>query len=136
MEEKYKKDQLDGDGNETSSSDETEDEDGFLATEDLDAQISATLNAIHSKDPRVYDKSTTFYGASDDDAETIQKAKKPNKSNAIYLQDYHRERLLRGDIGASDDEEEEKPQTYTQEQEALKKSIVSENPGGEWRRIC
>ena len=123
MEEKYKKDQLDGDGNETSSSDETEDEDGFLATEDLDAQISATLNAIHSKDPRVYDKSTTFYGASDDEAETKQKAK---KSDAVYLQDYHRERLLRGDIGASDDEEEEKPQTYTQEQEALKKSIMSE----------
>src|SRR3979490_2161379 len=44
-----------------SSSDEDEDDEGFLATEALDAQISATLQAIRSKDPRVYDEKVTFY---------------------------------------------------------------------------
>src|SRR5271154_6427655 len=49
------------DEDEDSSSDEDEDDEGFLATEALDAQISATLQAIRNKDPRVYDENVTFY---------------------------------------------------------------------------
>lgn len=104
-----------------SSSDESEDEEGFLATEDLDAQISATLQAIRNKDPKVYDKEVTFYKETDD-ATTADKEK---KEKPVYLKDYHREKLLAGDVGASDDEDET-PKTYNQEQNALKKSIVSE----------
>jgi protein KRI1 len=122
VEEKYGKDQNESD--EESSSDETEDEDGFLATEDLDAQISATLQAIRSKDPRVYDSKVTFYNP--EDANTAGE-KKNKKDKPVYLTDYHREKILRGDAGQSDDEEEEEaPRTYNQEQDALKKSIVSE----------
>lgn len=43
----------------------------------------------------------------------------------MFLKDYHRDRFMKGDIGASDDEDDQ-PQTYAQEQEDLKKSIVSE----------
>ncbi|OAQ98729.1 hypothetical protein LLEC1_04019 [Akanthomyces lecanii] len=116
LEEKSKKGQ---DDDEDSSDDESEDENGFLATEDLDAQISATLQAIKNKDPRVYDKDQTFYKPDDEtgDAET-EKKEKP-----VFLRDYHREKILRGDIGADDDDEQ--PQTYDQEQEAAKLEFLS-----------
>ncbi|KAK2593780.1 Kinetochore protein Spc24 [Conoideocrella luteorostrata] len=104
----------------SSSSNETEDEDGFLATEDLDAKISATLQAIRNKDPRLYDKNYKFIELPDEDAIEQKKKEKP-----VFLRDYQREKLLRGDIAGSDGEDDG-PQTYTQEQDALKKSIVSE----------
>ncbi|CAH0043412.1 unnamed protein product [Clonostachys solani] len=125
LEEKYKKDasrKNANDEDDESSTDESEDEDGFLATEDLDAQISATLQAIKNKDPRVYDKDVTFYKEEDAGAAP----KKEKKEQPVYLKDYHREKFMRGDVGADDDEEEAAPATFTQQQDDLKKSIVSE----------
>ncbi|KAL5612777.1 hypothetical protein BROUX41_004138 [Berkeleyomyces rouxiae] len=127
LEEKFKREgrSLDDDDDEDSesSSDETEDEEGFLATEDLDAEISATLNAIRKKDPRIYDKASTFY-TSKQDAEAS--ADKASKEKPLYLKDYHREQYLKGAIEAPDrDSEDDVPMTYTQEQDALKKSLVS-----------
>ncbi|KAI0840579.1 Krr1-domain-containing protein [Hypoxylon sp. FL0890] len=132
LEEKYKSKQANGDKSKEgddesdSSSDETEDENGFLATEDLDAQISATLQAIKNKDPRLYDGKTSFYKpigetAVAEDSTVMQKKEKP-----IFLQDYHREKILRGDTGADFDNEEEPPRTYAQEQDDLKQSIKEE----------
>ena len=122
MEEKYKNNPNAADDDEDSSSDEEEDEDGFLATEDLDAQISATLQAIRSKDPRVYDGATTFYEADENaDGATKEKKEKP-----VYLADYHREKILAGDVGESDNEDEPAPQTYSQEQDALRRATVNE----------
>ncbi|KAK1640130.1 KRI1-like family-domain-containing protein [Colletotrichum phormii] len=127
LEEKFKKpgnskqadDDSDGD---SSSSDETEDEDGFLATEDLDAQISATLNAIKNKDPRVLDSNFSFFQEGGEATPAKTKKEKP-----MFLKDYHREKILAGGVGASDDEDDDAPpQTYNQEQDALKKSIISE----------
>ncbi|KAG5925351.1 hypothetical protein E4U42_004386 [Claviceps africana] len=109
----------------SSSSNETEDEDGFLATEDLDAQISATLQAIRNKDPRVYDKDYKFIQLPDGEGEG-EEAGKVKKEKPVYLRDYQREKLLRGDIGGSDAEDDGAPQTYNQAQDALKRSIVSE----------
>ncbi|KAM5345440.1 hypothetical protein ACJ41O_011302 [Fusarium nematophilum] len=129
LEEKFKKTgkkpsgDNDDDGD-SSSSDEEEDEDGFLATEDLDAQISATLQAIRNKDPKVYDKDVTFYKPD----ESIDTADQEKKDKPVYLRDYHREKLLRGDTGA-DEEDEDVPMTYNQEQDALRKSIVAEMHG-------
>ncbi|PHH84512.1 hypothetical protein CDD83_1826 [Cordyceps sp. RAO-2017] len=120
LEEKYKQQVPEDD---SSSSNETEDEDGFLATEDLDAQISATLHAIRTKDPRVYDKNVTFVQLPEDETPAATKEK---KEKPVFLQDYHREKIMRGDIGASEDEDDEAPKTYVEEQEALKKTIVSE----------
>lgn len=107
----------------SSSDDEDEDDEGFLATEALDAEISATLQAIRSKDPRVYDEKVTFYAPieeGDDDNVAPEKKAKP-----MYLSDYHRENLLKGHTDA-DDEEEAAPRTFAEEQEYLKKSIVKE----------
>ncbi len=132
MEEKYQKttkpangqygDKYDEDS--SSSDDEDEDDEGFLATEALDAEISATLQAIRSKDPRVYDEKVIFYAPieeNDDDEDAAQE----KKEKPMYLSDYHRENLLKGHIGV-DDEEEAAPRTFAEEQQELKKSIVKE----------
>lgn len=102
------------------SSDEEEDEDGELATEALDAQIMATLNAIRSKDPRVYDKDATFYTALDDDDEDKANSQE-KKEKSMTLRDYHRENLLKGVDPA---EEEDAPKTFAQEQADLKDAVV------------
>lgn len=130
MEEKYQKESKPSKGlfgdkydeDEDSSSDEDEDDEGFLATEALDAQISATLQAIRNKDPRVYDEKVTFYTPikGDEEEETPRKVGKP-----MYLQDYHRENLLNGFTGAEDDEGVP-ARTFAQEQEELKRTIVKE----------
>ncbi|APA10171.1 hypothetical protein SS1G_07406 [Sclerotinia sclerotiorum 1980 UF-70] len=106
----------------SSSDDEDEDDEGFLATEDLDKEISATLQALRSKDPRVYDEKVTFYTPIDEDAEEGTMTEK--KEKPMYLKDYHRENLLAGHVGG--EEEENVPQTFAQEQEALKRKIVGE----------
>lgn len=103
------------------STSESEDE-GEFATENVDAEIMATINAIRSKDPRVYDATSKFYRDTED-ADSSQA--KPTKERPMRLQDYHRQNLLNG--GTMEEEETENiPLTYNQEQERLKKSIVGE----------
>ncbi|KAK6864160.1 hypothetical protein PG990_006404 [Apiospora arundinis] len=133
LEEKFKTRQTNGgaindgeDDESESSSDEDEDEDGFLATEDLDAQISATLQAIRNKDPRIYDGKSTFYKPIEETPEEAAAATSTGtKEKPVTLKDYHRQRILAGDVGA-DEEEEAAPKTYVQEQADLKKSIRDE----------
>jgi protein KRI1 len=113
---------------EDSEDDEDEDDEGFLVTEDLDAEISATLQAIRNKDPRVYDEKITFYKPLE---ETLPKgdSDKP-KEKPMYLQDYHRENLLKlanGEVPEDADmEDAPAPLTFAQEQEQLKKTLVGE----------
>ncbi|KAF6843290.1 Protein KRI1-like protein [Colletotrichum musicola] len=125
LEEKFKKTgkRDDDSDDDSSSSDETEDEDGFLATEDLDAQISATLSAIKNKDPRMRDKDFSFFKETPGAVEPTPSKK---KEKPLFLKDYHREKILAGGVEQSDDEDDAPPQTYVQEQDALKKSIISE----------
>ncbi|KAG4437042.1 hypothetical protein IFR05_007478 [Cadophora sp. M221] len=109
-----------------SSDDEEEDDEGILATEELDAQISDALNAIRSKDPRVYKTDVTFYTPIEELDGNIEAVKGPEKmQKPMYLSDYHRENLLKGYTGA-DDAEAAAPRTFVQEQEDLKKTIVQE----------
>lgn len=112
-----------GSESESSSDDETEDEAGFLITEDLDNEISATLQAIKNKDPRIYDKNATFYKPFEPEAEGASKEK---KEKPVTIRDYHRERYMAGDVGAEDDTAAAEPRTYVQEQDDLKKSIVND----------
>ena len=107
----------------TDSSDEDEDDEGILVSEALDAQISATLRAIRTKDPRVYDEKSRFYadanGNAADGIENTDREAKP-----MYLSDYHRRNLLNGYVGEENDAEN--PMTYAQEQENLRSTIVRE----------
>lgn len=115
------------DSSDDSSDSEEEDDEGELATEALDLEINATLNAIRSKDPRVYDKDVSFYSKSTgSDIETTSDARsKASREKPMYLQDYHRQTLLNGSK-APLQEEQEAPLTYVQEQKALKQSLVNE----------
>lgn len=134
MEEKYKSKQANGsnskgkedDEEDESSSDETEDDDAYLATEELDAQISATLQAIKTKDPRLYDGESTFYTSIDEDPTGRPTTSKQKKEKPVFLQDYHRERFMRGDTGADDQDQEAQPQTYTEEQDDIKRTLQNE----------
>ncbi|ORY69879.1 KRI1-like family C-terminal-domain-containing protein [Pseudomassariella vexata] len=137
LEEKYQgrqsqktggKDNDDDDDDESDSSDdETEDEEGVLATEELDAQLNATLQAIRNKDPRIYDPNAQFYAPIDDEADDDEPPMKSKKEKTITLKDYHRERIMRGDAGVEDDDDDNQPaRTYAQEQDDLKKTIRDE----------
>lgn len=123
MEEKYGADTTirDEDSEESESSSDDEDDIAVLATEKLDNQILATLNAIKNKDPRVYDGTTSFY---DPIEAAAAKAEAEKAEKPMYLRDYHRENLLAGHTGA--EEEEDDPQTFVQQQAHLKRTIVKE----------
>ncbi|KAI4101252.1 MAG: hypothetical protein LQ339_005179 [Xanthoria mediterranea] len=108
-------------GSSTDSKDEDEDDDGVLALGDLDQQVQATLDAIRSKDPRVYDKNTTFYNDPADQGNEQSAAE--TKQKPMYLSDYHRQNILQG--VAEIDEDEDLP-TYAQEQDKLKATILRE----------
>ena len=81
--------------NSSSSTDEDEDDEGILATTQLDEEISATLKAIKSKDPRVYQPDVTFYSKFDDNDDDARQ-EDVKKEKPIYIRDYHREQLLKG----------------------------------------
>ncbi|KAI9375730.1 KRI1-like family C-terminal-domain-containing protein [Aspergillus egyptiacus] len=104
------------------SSDEEEDDEAELATEAVDAEIMATINAIRSKDPRVYDQNAKFYTSLDENAE---EQKREEKQKPMTLRDYHRENLLSGSHLVEEDGSDA-PKTYAQEQEDLKNTIVKE----------
>lgn len=124
LQEKYG-DEVDDDGaagSEEDSDSETEDEEAVLATEALDAEIFATLNAIKNKDPRVYDEKVTFYTPEDEAA----RADGESKPKPVYLRDYHRENLLKGD----EDGETSAPMSYAYEQANIKRNLVKEMHAG------
>lgn len=116
------RDEEDDGSTDESSDDEDEDENAELATEALDAEINATLNAIRSKDPRVYDQNVTFYTQNEDtQPESSKKQDKP-----MTLRDYHRKNYLSGATLTEDNDAPEPPKTYAQEQEELKDAVVKQ----------
>ena len=134
MEERYGKrpvpdageENTDGDlSHETKSSSESEDEDdeGVLASGALDAQIDATLKAIRTKDPRVYDENSTFYTDLGDDGQDNHTPDN-TKPKPMYLADYHRRNLL--EDPSHIEEVNQQPVTYTRQQDDLRSTIVRE----------
>ncbi|CAK7264487.1 Kinetochore protein Spc24 [Sporothrix epigloea] len=140
LEEKYGKTDGSDDDSDSSSDDGTEDEDGYLLTEDLDARMSAALQAIKAKDPRLYDTDAKFFDAAEAERAGLEAAAaaKNSKQKPIYLKDYHRERYMRGDVGADDGDGEDAaapPKTYQQEQAEIKQALIDsmnadDNEGG------
>lgn len=107
---------------ESSSDSEDEDDEGILASGELDAQVQATLQAIRGKDPRVYDEKARFYTEFDDEHNATMVSSP--RAKPMYLNDYHRENLLAG--AADADVEEEISQTYVQQQDDLRQSVIKE----------
>lgn len=114
----------DNDHNTDSSSEsEDEDDDGVLASEALDAQIDATLKAIRTKDPRVYDENSTFYTDLGEE-ELGDTASSKSKGKPMYLSDYHRQNLLA--VADDVDGDQEQSATYAQQQDDLRSTILQE----------
>ena len=88
----------------------------------MDEEINATLHAIRSKDPRVYEKTSTFYTGTKDELGDHAATKTSEKP--MYLRDYHRKNLLDGYLGG--DDKSDIHQTYAQQQDHLKSTIVKE----------
>ena len=110
--------------NEVSSDSEDEDDEGILASGELDAQIQATIQAIRGKDPRVYDEKATFYTDFEDGHPATLTSSPQVKP--MYLTDYHRENLLAG-VGIADtDDEDKSSRTYVQQQDDLRQSVIKE----------
>lgn len=101
----------------------SEDDEGEFATEALDDEIAATLQAIRAKDPRVYDKTSTFYKSIDTDGHNG--TGKSKKEKAVTLKDYHTQNLLNGKFNVEEDEEPQ-PKPYNQEVADAKKQLLSQ----------
>lgn len=110
----------------SSTDSEDEDDDGALVSEELDAQIQATLDAIRNKDPRVYDEKTTFYKTEESQVDG-HSTPAERKAKPMYLRDFHRRNLLQGNSVV--DEHEEFPSTYAQQQDYLRQTVVKELHG-------
>ncbi|KAH0558537.1 hypothetical protein GP486_004806 [Trichoglossum hirsutum] len=109
---------------EESSDSEEDDDEGILVTAALDAEISATIQAIRTKDPRVYNEQSIFYtepGDGEGSGMPTSKVERP-----MFLKDFHRKNLLEGHLSQQEEREGTVPRTYAQEQEDLKISIVRE----------
>jgi protein KRI1 len=130
VEERYGKNLkvAESESDDSSSEDGTEDDLGELADERTDAEIAATLDAIRSKDPRIYQKDVRFFSEdSPGNAAPKQPTEKP-----MFLRDYHRKNLLEN-AGNGEPVEDSDKLPYVFEQEALKKALVDEihKPGEE-----
>ncbi|KAG8630617.1 hypothetical protein KVT40_002236 [Elsinoe batatas] len=121
LEEKFNRN---GDADEDSdSTSEEEDDDGDLVTGELDSEIQATLQALKSKDPRIYDKNVNFYRPLE---ETLPRPEdEGKKAKPLYLKDYHRQNLLNGTNG-DDTHTDKVAATYDQEQDALRANLVGQ----------
>ena len=81
----------------------------------------ATLKALRSKDPRIYDKDAKFYTEVEENGEDGDGAK---KDTSMTLKQYHTKNLLEGRV-PGEDEDDAPPRTYAQEQEEIRKSLVN-----------
>ncbi|RPA94724.1 Krr1-domain-containing protein [Choiromyces venosus 120613-1] len=122
LQEKYGKQGLEEEEEELDSDSEEEDDTAVLATERLDQEIAATIEAIRKKDPKIYDGKTAFFSAiEEEEKENGSDGIETGKEKPIFLKDYHRKNLLSGTVG-----DEDAPQTYLEEQEDLKRTVVLE----------
>ncbi|PVI01960.1 Krr1-domain-containing protein [Periconia macrospinosa] len=128
LEEKYGKGRAlqDEEDSEDSEDGVEEDDAGEFVTEALDADISATLQALRSKDPRIYDANVKFFREEEDENATPTNG--APKESSMTLKQYHTKNLLEGKF---DDDEEAPPKTYAQEQEEVRQNLLRETRAAE-----
>lgn len=91
-------DEDESDGDESSSS-SSSDDDAHLLTDQVDLKILKTINAIRSKDPKIYDKRENFFNEdgvseNDDDSSTPSTKEKSKKDRKMYYKDVVRQEVL------------------------------------------
>uniref|UniRef100_A0A0P4XH51 Protein KRI1 homolog n=1 Tax=Daphnia magna TaxID=35525 RepID=A0A0P4XH51_9CRUS len=102
-------------GDESSSTSESEDEDGEAWDSEVEKKFFQTLASLKKKDPSIYNTEKQFFD------KTAQPAppKKSTKEDAFTLRDYERKLILEKG-GKMSDDEDAPPRTFHEEQEQLK----------------
>ncbi|VEN38855.1 unnamed protein product [Callosobruchus maculatus] len=125
--------------NSDDSSSSSDDEDAVELTEQLEKNFFKTLACLKSKDPRIYDKNTTFFD--DENVEATHRKGKKAKDQPMFLKDYERKLLLeKGGVLSDEEDDTNKPEstTYVEEQHQIKESLkkaldqVDEDDENEW----
>jgi protein KRI1 len=123
------------DGDETLSSSDEEEDDGFISAK-TEAQILNTLLKIRNRDESIYDKETKFYSSEEEEGEDQDGGKnsKPSSQKPLYLKDMvYREAMHTAAGGGleSDDEglgshkqSKENVKSYQDEQKELKDAFL------------
>jgi len=109
---------------ESSSTSESEDEEGDAWTPDKEKDFFKTLSSLVSKDPSIYDSSRQFFTR--DQQEITVKKKKTPKEEAVTLRDFERKMILekeKSDHGEINTPSEMSTMTYREEQEMIKKDF-------------
>ncbi|KAL9038046.1 MAG: hypothetical protein Q9214_005439 [Letrouitia sp. 1 TL-2023] len=109
-----------------STDSEDEDDEGILASVAVDKQIQTTLDAIRSKDPRVYDKNAQFFAAYHSEEDHDGTHTGSVKEKPMYLSDYHRKNIQENVANLS---EENQRATYVKHQDDLKSAVIREIRG-------
>ncbi len=99
-----------------------EDDAAELLDEALDDQVNATLQALRSKDPCIYDTNTTFYSEL---SEAPEKTNGAQSEPTMTLRQYHTKVLFEGNSSAENNQEAP-PKTYAQEQEEVRQNLIKE----------
>ena len=103
-------------GEENSESDETEDDDGELATADVDAKIFEAIEMLRSKTADVYNPNVKFFNDEVDGAGTKAKTREKVRwldwaailiDKPLRLKDYHRNNLLDHRNGGMESEDKD-----------------------------
>ncbi|KAL9611203.1 MAG: hypothetical protein Q9167_004151 [Letrouitia subvulpina] len=109
-----------------STDSEDEDDEGVLASVAVDKEIETTLDAIRSKDPRVYDKNAQFFAAYHPEEDHDSILTSSVKEKPVYLSDYHRKNIQENAANLS---KEKQRTTYAKHQDDLKSSVIREIHG-------
>lgn len=119
----------DNDDEDSDSTSESDEDEGVLATQQVDDEISATLQAIRTKDPRLYDKAHNFYS---EQQQSFLQGRIINQDKPVTLQDYHRKNLLEG--GPDIENNNATLRSHEQEQDAWKRNLVNQIHGATTKR--
>ena len=132
----------DDDDDDASSSSSDEDEDGALLTTKLDTNIFKTINALRSKDKRIYDPNVRFFDSEeeeeeqdDDDDSTAKKKRKPKRYKDVIREQTLEQMEMDSDrddeSDDNDDDNDNKNRqlkshrlVYDKEQEEIRKSFL------------
>lgn len=104
-----------------SSSSEEEDDYGDLVTNEIDTGINKVLDVIRNHPDKLLDKNLRFFPEVGAEG-TAESRPKDSKDKPVFLKDYHREKLLKGDI----EDDEDQVETYHQQQQREKDELLKQ----------
>ncbi|XP_064476760.1 protein KRI1 homolog [Ornithodoros turicata] len=112
----------------SSSSEESEDEDAEELTSEVEKKFLETLNALKSKDPKIYSKDMVFFKDTPEAVAEATKKKREKEDKPMYIKDYERKIIVEKEGVLSDEDDDKAGRNYgtyatAAEEEQLKQSF-------------